>query len=156
MAATERITMTMRELDRFKVIQDVADGKLKPWRAAERLELTTRQIRRLVARLREHGAAGLVSGHRSKPGNRRLDPGAADRALSVIRDRYADFGPTLACEKLWECHGFRLAKEQTRTSGPRHADERKRPAAPGLLLQRCTTKRPTKPATSVFSRRYDI
>ncbi|AJX34045.1 hypothetical protein [Burkholderia oklahomensis] len=32
MAATERITMTMRELDRFKVIQDVADGKLKPWR----------------------------------------------------------------------------------------------------------------------------
>lgn len=34
MAATERITMTMRELDRFKVIQDVADGKLKPWRSA--------------------------------------------------------------------------------------------------------------------------
>ncbi|RQR29786.1 hypothetical protein DIE23_21515 [Burkholderia sp. Bp9143] len=40
MAATERITMTMRELDRFKVIQDVADGKLKPSLAAERLELT--------------------------------------------------------------------------------------------------------------------
>ncbi len=60
MAATERITMTMRELDRFKVIQDVADGKLKPWRAAERLELTTRQVRWLVARLREHGPVGLV------------------------------------------------------------------------------------------------
>ncbi|MBN3794124.1 helix-turn-helix domain-containing protein [Burkholderia sp. Ac-20392] len=114
MAATERITMAMRELDRFKVIQDVADGKLKPWRAAERLELTTRQVRRLVARLREHGPAGLVSGHRAKPGNRRLDPGAADRALSIIRDRYADFGPTLACEKLWECHGIRLAKETVR------------------------------------------
>ncbi|VWD55829.1 integrase [Burkholderia lata] len=114
MAATERITMTMRELDRFRVIQDVADGKLKPWRAAERLELTTRQVRRLVARLREHGPAGLVSGHRAKPGNRRLDPGAADRALSIIRDRYADFGPTLACEKLWECHGIRLAKETVR------------------------------------------
>jgi transposase len=114
MAVTERITMTMRELDRFKVIQDVADGKLKPWRAAERLELTTRQVRRLVARLREHGPAGLVSGHRAKPGNRRLDPGAADRALSIIRDRYADFGPTLACEKLWECHGIRLAKETVR------------------------------------------
>ncbi|KVF78281.1 hypothetical protein WS75_00790 [Burkholderia sp. FL-7-2-10-S1-D7] len=40
MAATERITMTMRELDRFKLIQDVADGKLKPRRAGERLELT--------------------------------------------------------------------------------------------------------------------
>jgi len=29
MAATERITMTMRELDRFKVIQSVADGVLE-------------------------------------------------------------------------------------------------------------------------------
>lgn len=95
MVATERITMRMRELDRFKVIQDVVDGKLKPWRAVERLELRTRQIRRLVARLSEHGPGGFVSGHREKPGNRRLDLGAADRALSIIRDRYADFGPTL-------------------------------------------------------------
>lgn len=114
MAATERITMTMRELDRFKVIQDVVDGKLQPWRAAERLELTTRQIRRLAARFREHGPAGLVSGHRTKPGNRRLDDDLAARALAIIRDRYADFGPTLACEKLWECHGIRLAKETVR------------------------------------------
>ena len=38
----------------------------------------------------------------------------ADRALSIIRDRYVDFGPTLACEKLYECHGIRLAKETVR------------------------------------------
>jgi hypothetical protein len=43
MAATERITMTMRELDRYKVIQDVADGVLRPWRAAERLGLTRKR-----------------------------------------------------------------------------------------------------------------
>nr|WP_321895862.1 hypothetical protein [Burkholderia cepacia] len=55
------------------------------------MELTTRQVCRLVARLREHGPAGLVSGHRSKPGNRSLDSGAADRAPSIIRARYADF-----------------------------------------------------------------
>jgi len=42
------------------------------------------------------------------------DPGAADPALSIIRDRYADFGPTLACEKFCECHGIRLAKETVR------------------------------------------
>lgn len=53
------VTLNMRELDRLKVN-----------RAAERLKLTTRQIRRLVARLRKHGAAGLVSGHRAKPGNK--------------------------------------------------------------------------------------
>nr|WP_268964417.1 ISNCY family transposase [Paraburkholderia domus] len=114
MAATDRITMTMCELDRFKVIQAVADDLLKPWRAAQRLGLTTRQIRRLVARLREDGPAGLVSGRCAKPSNNRLDAGTAARALAIIRERYADFGPTLACEKLYECHGIRLAKETVR------------------------------------------
>ncbi len=64
------VTLNMRELDRLKVIQAVVDMGLKPGRAAERLKLTTRQIRWLVARLRKHGAAGLVSGHRAKPGNK--------------------------------------------------------------------------------------
>src|SRR5882757_3420511 len=114
MAATDRITMSMRELDRFKVIQSVADGLVKPWRAAERLGLTSRQIRRLVVRLREHGPAGLVSGRREKPSNNRLDTTTADRAVAIIRERYADFGPTLACEKLRECHGLTLSKETVR------------------------------------------
>ena len=114
MAATDTITMSMRELDRYKVIQSVADGLLKPWRAAQRLELTTRQVRRLVARLREQGPAALVSGKRAKPSNNRLDCGIAVHALSLIRERYADFGPTLACEKLAECHGVMLAKETVR------------------------------------------
>ena len=35
---------TMRELERYKVIEAVVDGMLKPWRAAERLGLTTRRI----------------------------------------------------------------------------------------------------------------
>ncbi|WP_157636913.1 hypothetical protein [Burkholderia ubonensis] len=51
MAATERITMTMRELDRFKVIQDVADGKLKPWRAAERLVVAGERAQRSALRI---------------------------------------------------------------------------------------------------------
>jgi hypothetical protein len=64
--------------------------------------------------LREHGPGGLVSGRRAKPSNNRLDAATADRALTIIRERYADFGPTLACEKLAECHGIRLAKETVR------------------------------------------
>jgi hypothetical protein len=114
MAATDRITMTMRELDRFKVIQSVVDGLLKPWRAAQRLALTTRQVRRLAARLREQGAAGLVSGRCAKPSNHRIDAGIAVRAVAIIKERYSDFGPTLACEKLRECHDVLLAKETVR------------------------------------------
>ncbi|SAL46326.1 integrase catalytic subunit [Caballeronia cordobensis] len=108
------VTLSMRELDRLKVIQAVVDMGLKPGRAAERLGLTVRQIERLVIRYRESGAAGLISRKRGGPGNRRLEVELARRALTIIRERYADFGPTLACEKLWECHGIRLAKETVR------------------------------------------
>jgi hypothetical protein len=31
--------------------------------------------------------------------------------MALVRERYADFGPTLACEKLAECHGVVLANE---------------------------------------------
>ncbi len=41
-------------------------------------------------------------------------PGLAERALRLIRERYADFGPTLAYEKLAEVHGLYLAKETVR------------------------------------------
>jgi transposase len=114
MTTSGTITMTMREVDRLRTIQAVVDGLLMTWQAAERLRLTTRQIRRLVARLREQGPGGLVSRRRSKPSNNRLDSAKADRALSIIRERYADFGPTLACEKLRECHGLMLSKETVR------------------------------------------
>ena len=108
------ITVTMRELDRLKTVQAVVDGMLRPGLAAERLRLTDRQLRRLVKRYREHGARGLLSGHRDRPGNRRLDPQIAAKAAALIRQRYEDFGPTLAAEKLREQHDLPLAKETVR------------------------------------------
>ncbi|AMV42607.1 ISNCY family transposase [Paraburkholderia caribensis] len=114
MKSATLVTLNMRELDRLKMIQSVVDMGLKPARAAERLGLTVRQVERLVARYRESGAAGLASRKRDKPGNRKLDEGLALRALTIIRERYADFGPTLACEKLRECHGLVLSKETVR------------------------------------------
>jgi transposase len=110
----ELVTLNMRELDRLKMIQAIVEMGLKPGRAAERLGLSVRQVERLVTRYRQSGAAGLASGRRGNPGNRKLDEGLAVRALTIIRERYTDFGPTLAREKLEECHGIRLAKETVR------------------------------------------
>jgi hypothetical protein len=114
MNTTGTITMSMRELDRLRVIQAVAERQLKPGRAAERLCVSVRQIERLVLRYRADGARGLVSGKRGRASNHRLPDGVAQRALALIRERYADFGPTLACEKLRECHGTELAVETIR------------------------------------------
>ena len=114
MTRTETITMSMREIDRLKTIQAVVDGNLKPMQAAQRLNLTTRQVQRLVRRYRIEGACGLVSRKRDRPSNRQLPPGLGSLALAIIRERYSDFGPTLACEKLRECHDLNLSKETIR------------------------------------------
>jgi transposase len=114
MRQAELVTLNMRELDRLKMVQAIVEMGLKPGRAAERLGLSVRQVERLMSRYRASGAAGVCSGRRARPGNRKLDEGLAVRALTIIRERYADFGPTLACEKLRECHGITLSKETIR------------------------------------------
>jgi len=115
MAIPDLVTMSMRELDRLKVVEAVVRGELKPWRAAEKLQLSTRQIERFANRYRQDGPAGLVSRKRgSTPGNRALDRGLEARVRGLIRDSYADFGPALAAEKLRERHGIDLAKETVR------------------------------------------
>ncbi|URF06115.1 ISNCY family transposase [Cupriavidus campinensis] len=106
--------MSLREADRFKVIQAAAEGLLPQWRAAERLGLTTRQVRRLVRRWRLDGPTGLLSRQRGQPGHRQLPRMIEAHARGLIQAHYADYGPTLACEKLRERHGIELAKETVR------------------------------------------
>ncbi len=73
-----------------------------------------RQNERLVIRYRAEGAADLVSQRRGVRSNPQLPQTVLDRALGLIHEHYADFGPTLACEKLRECHGLVLSKETVR------------------------------------------
>jgi transposase len=108
------ITMTMREVDRLKTIQAVVDRMLRVGQAAQRLGMSRRQVERLVSRYQDDGPSGLVSRKRGRPSNNQLAPGIAERAVKLIRERYADFGPTLAAEKLEECHGVVLSKETVR------------------------------------------
>ena len=108
------ITMSMSEVDRLKTVQRVVDRMLRVGQAADGLGISCRQVERLVKRYEAGGAAGLVSAKRGRPSNNQLSDGIASRALALIRQRYADFGPTLACEKLRELHGVSLSKETIR------------------------------------------
>lgn len=111
--ATEIITMSMREVDRLKVIQAVIDGNLRAVTAARQLDLSRRQVDRLADRYHKDGAPGLVSRKRGQVLHR-LSADLTSMALSIIRDRYSDFGPTLACEKLREVHGLFIGRETMR------------------------------------------
>ena len=108
------VTMSAKELDRREVLGRVAERRLTQRRAAEQLGVSERQVRRLSRALRQQGACGLVSRKRGRPSNRKLLAGVREEALAVVRERYADFGPTLACEKLREQHGVVVSTETLR------------------------------------------
>ncbi len=108
------ITMSLREADRLKTIEAVVDGELPARQAAQRLGLTRRQVERLRRRYEAQGPCGLLSLRRGRPSNHQLPAGLAEQALAFIRQHYADFGPTLATEKLRERHGLLLSKETVR------------------------------------------
>jgi transposase len=106
--------MSQRELSRLEVIQRVCRKTLTQRRAADILALSVRQVKRLCRSYRREGAAALVSQRRGFPSNNRLRPELLGAARELLRTRYHDFGPTLAREKLIECHGLRLSVETVR------------------------------------------
>jgi transposase len=110
----ELVAMSTKEIDRLDVIRRVLERGLKRRKAAELLGITSRQVRRLCKAFERDGAAGLVSKRRGKRSNRRLPDEVQRRAVDIVRGLYADFGPTLAREKLIEVHGVRVAKETLR------------------------------------------
>ncbi|WP_187229813.1 helix-turn-helix domain-containing protein [Escherichia marmotae] len=99
------VLLTLHEALRLDLIEAYVAREITLAEVAESMELTRRQCSRLIKRYREHGPLSLVNRRRGQLGNRQLMPGLAERALLIIRERYADFGPTLACEKLAELHG---------------------------------------------------
>ena len=104
----------MQELERAKIVEAYAKGEIKAAVAALRLQVSTRQVRRLQERFADSGLAGIASRRRGKPSNNQLSAGLAQDAMLIVRERYADFGPTLACEMLREHHDLVLSKETVR------------------------------------------
>lgn len=98
----DRIAMSQKERDVLKVLHGVLQGERTQAEAARLLGLTTRQVRRLQRRREQDGDQALVHGLRGQPSNHRTDPAVRAKILQAYRQRYADFGPTFASEKLAE------------------------------------------------------
>lgn len=108
------ITMSQKELNRLEAVQKIKDGRLSVVQAAESLGLSRSQMHRLLQAYERDGAPGLVSRKRGQPSNRRHSDEFRNAVLDLIRERYHDFGPTLAREKLIELHRIAIGKETLR------------------------------------------
>jgi hypothetical protein len=131
MVREDKILMSVKELRRVQVIHQVIEKKLTQVEASGLLGLTDRQIRRISKRVRREGDRGLVHRSRGKPSNRAIDGKTKSRVLAVYGRAYADFGPTLAAEKLGERDRILISDETLRgwllEAGVDHFKRRKRP-----------------------------
>ena len=108
------ITMSRSEIDRMSVLRDLAEDRIRVSEAARLMGLGRRQVLRLAKAYRQRGPAALVSKRRGKRSNRSYPIGLRAEVIGLIRERYSDFGPTLAAEKLFDLHGIRLGRETIR------------------------------------------
>src|SRR3954452_22192736 len=108
------VLMSKADLSRVDTLVRVGRGELPVAGAASLLGLSERQVFRLLARFRSEGAAGLASRRRGRPSNRRLPAAVREAALAVVRERYPDFGPTLAAEELAGAADIRPPRETLR------------------------------------------
>lgn len=141
------ITISMREMDRLKMIVRIKEGKITVVEASESLQISERQMYRVLARYRAQGEAGLVHRLRGTSSNRGYSKETQKKVFRLFREQYSDYDPTLFSEKLEEYHALRISRQtlsrwlfqESLWAGRRkkrpHRKKRERRQAIGSLIQ---------------------
>lgn len=108
------VTMSEHELNRIEVLSEVTQGRMTVVMAAHILGLSRRQAQRLIKTFRSDGAAAIRHKARGRRSNNQINPAIRDYAVALVKERYVDFGPTFAAEKLAEEHDLKVSRETLR------------------------------------------
>ena len=114
MAEKDIIVMSQKEVNRLYVIRQTLDRAITQDQAARILGVTGRQVRRIAKSVRLSGAVGIQHKSRGKRAHNRIADTIRDKAIAFCRDRYREFGPTLASEKLQAHHKITVSVETLR------------------------------------------
>jgi hypothetical protein len=108
------IMASTEELKRLHIIKMLFEKKIGQKEAAGLLDLSTRQVRRIVTRIKLEGNKAIVHKLRGKPSNRKKSDVLKEKVLNLYRTKYHDFGPTFAVEKLAGLDKIKMGKETLR------------------------------------------
>lgn len=114
MAEEDKIIMSQKEVSRLYVIRQTIDKAITQEEAAAILGLTDRQVRRIARSVKLEGDAGICHKCRGKRAHNRIADKIKEKAVTLCRDAYKEFGPTHASEKLLTKHGIKLSDETLR------------------------------------------
>jgi hypothetical protein len=108
------VMLRQGELRRLQISQKVLESVIKQVEAAEILSLSSKQIRRIIKRVRTGGNRGTIHQSRRKTSNWRIPDKIRDEVIQFYWSQHEDFGPTLASEKLLKRDRVRINSETLR------------------------------------------
>src|ERR1700720_2497363 len=96
-----QLLMTQADRDRLVVLRKVKKRLITQRQAAEELELSVRQVKRLLRAFKRFGDKAVIHGLRGRPSNRLIEDSVEKQAVKILSAPvYQGFGPTLAAEYL--------------------------------------------------------
>jgi hypothetical protein len=110
----EICSMNKKELLRLNILQQVVNKQVTQKKAAELLNISTRQVRNLMQALKTEGERGIISKKRGIMRNRKYDASVRSQVLTLMMEKYEDFGPTLVCEYLEKYDDMIVSRETLR------------------------------------------
>jgi len=108
------IPMSSKELKYVEIIPRVIAHELTGVEAAALLGVADRTVRRLKAAVKKHGSSSLAHKARGRTGNHRIPEKERKKIEDLLIEKYYDFTPTFAAEKLGEMH---MMKHDRKTIG---------------------------------------
>jgi hypothetical protein len=108
------IILSSEEQYRLDILTKIINKNMKSGQGAKLLCISVRQVQRLAKNIRKNGASAVILGLRGKTSNHHIDLTVKANAVVIINEKYPDFGPTFAVEKLGDNHSIYISRETGR------------------------------------------
>lgn len=108
------LTLSTKEIDRLMLISQIEQEKISVLEASSLMELSQRQIYRILKRVKAEGAKGIIHKLRGRISNRGYPEELKEEIIKIYKKRYSDYGPTLFSEMLEEYHNISMNRETLR------------------------------------------
>jgi transposase InsO family protein len=108
------ITLSQKEIDRLRVIHRILDNRMNQVEASRVLCLSYRQVSRIKKRVRDFGDKAIRHSSRGRCAPNKFAKELEEEIGRIVENKYVDFGPTLASEKLGDLDGIKVGREKLR------------------------------------------
>ena len=86
-----KVELRMNEQEKYEVIKELVDHNGNKNRASKKLDLSRRQIDRLIIKYKEKGKSAFIHGNRSKKPVNALDKSISEDIILLYKNKYQDW-----------------------------------------------------------------